>query len=122
MVKSKKIELCFDIDGVICKTNALDYDNSKPIISNIKKINQLYQKGYIIKIFTARYMGRSKNKPHLAKQKGFKLTSKQLRSWKVKYHELIFGKPTYGMFIDDKNLFHKKNWNKYIDKAVKKLN
>jgi hypothetical protein len=29
-------------------------------------------------------------------------TEKQLKSWGVKYHELIFGKPVADVFIDDK--------------------
>jgi hypothetical protein len=32
------------------------------------------------------------------------LTESQLDSWGVKYHSLIFGKPAYDLFIDDKNI------------------
>lgn len=111
--KKKKI-ICFDIDGVICKTAKLNYPKSKPIKKNIKKINELYDLGHYIKIFTARYMGRSNEKVSVAKKKGFKLTSMQLKKWRVKYHKLIFGKPVYDLFIDDKNLFHVSNWSKKI--------
>ena len=55
----KKI-ICFDIDGVICNTKSKNYKESTPIKKNIKKINELYKKGYFIKIFTARYLGRNK--------------------------------------------------------------
>ena len=54
MQKKLNKTLCFDIDGVICTTNKNDYMNSKPKKRNIKVINQLFNKGYNIKIFTAR--------------------------------------------------------------------
>lgn len=119
MKKNKKI-VCFDIDGVICKTNGLNYRNSKPIKKNIKKINDLYNQGFYIKLFTARYMGLSNNIISIATKKNKKVTVPQLKKWGVKYHEVIFGKPVYNLFIDDKNLFHKKYWTKLIDKEIKK--
>ena len=65
---SKK-QLCFDIDGVICKTINSDYKKSKPIKKNIECINKLYKNGYKIIIFTARYMGRTNNNMTLAEKK-----------------------------------------------------
>ena len=62
--KRKKI-ICFDLDGVICITKGGDYNNSKPIRKNIKKINNLYKK-FIITIFTARFMGRTRGNKKLA--------------------------------------------------------
>ena len=39
--------VCFDIDNVICQTNAKkEYSKSKPIKKNIKVINEIYNKGY----------------------------------------------------------------------------
>ena len=60
--------LCFDIDNVICKTKKNNYKNSKPNKRAIKKINQLYDQGYIIKIFTSRYMGRNNENVSKAKK------------------------------------------------------
>ena len=37
------------------------------------------------------------------------MTMKQLKKWKVKYHKLIFGKPSFDLFFDDKTLFFKDN-------------
>ena len=52
-------KLCFDIDGVICAANKKnDYKSAKPIKKNIHFINKLYNNGYEITIFTARYMGK----------------------------------------------------------------
>ena len=66
--------ICFDLDGVICKTKNADYANSTPIKKNIRAINILQNKGYIIKIFTARFMGRSKENSRIASKKGLKLS------------------------------------------------
>ncbi len=48
--------LCFDLDNVICSTKGNRYHESKPRKKIINLINNLYKKGYTIKIFTARYM------------------------------------------------------------------
>ena len=73
--------ICFDIDNVICRTNAKnEYSKSKPNIKVIKLINKLYDNGYTIKIFTARYMGRNNDNIRLANKQGYKKTLKQLKS------------------------------------------
>ena len=35
---------------------------------------------------------------------------------KLKYHQLIMGKPEYDLFIDDKNHNFNKNWSKNLEK------
>lgn len=107
---------CFDLDNVICFTKKNYYKKSKPNKNSIKLINNLYDNGYVIKIFTARFMGRSNENINLAKKKGYKFTNDQLNKWNVKFHELIFGKPSYDIFIDDKSLFFKGNWQKFVKK------
>lgn len=119
MLKKKKI-ICFDLDGVICRTKENNYSKSKPIKKNIKMINYLHNKGHFIKIFTARYMGRSKEDSSLAKKRGYKATLNQLKKWKVNYDTLIFGKPSYDLFIDDKNLNFDKNWTEIIRNKIHK--
>lgn len=115
----KKI-ICFDLDGVICKTAGNKYNKSKPIKKNINFINSLFKKKFIIKIFTARFMGRSNENALLAKKKGFSLTRNQLKKWKVKYHYLIMGKPSYDFFIDDKAYGFDTNWPKKLKKYLEK--
>jgi histidinol phosphatase-like enzyme len=119
MKKNNKI-ICFDIDGIICRTSSLDYCKSKPIKKNIKKINELYNKGFYIKLFTARYMGRSNNMVSIATKRNQEVTVPQLKKWGVKYHEAIFSKPVYSLFVDDRNLFHRKDWIRFIDNEIKK--
>jgi len=111
----KKKIFCFDIDGVICKTLKNKYSSSVPIKQSIKMINKLYLKNKII-IFTSRYMGRNKDNVKKAKAQGYKTTHAQLKSWGLKFHELRFGKPSYDFFLDDKNVFFRKNWHSYFEK------
>tara|TARA_B100001093_G_scaffold519676_1_gene609796 strand:- start:2792 stop:3130 length:339 start_codon:yes stop_codon:yes gene_type:complete len=108
-------KICFDLDGVICVTKNGNYKTSKPKKEVINLINKLYDKYYIL-IFTARYMGRSKESIRLAKKRGFKFTLRQLQKWNLKFHELKFGKPSYDLIIDDKSLGFKKNWHKNLKK------
>lgn len=122
MKRNKKLTLCFDIDNVICKTDKKkDYTLSKPISKNINCINDLFNKGYYIKLFTARYMGRSKENIRIAKKRASNLTIKQLKKWNVSYNEIIFGKPSYDLFVDDKAIFYKGNWSTIIEREIKKI-
>ncbi len=83
-----------DIDNTICKTEGTDYLNSVPVPLVINKINDLYEQGHTIKIFTGRGSRSGKN------WRAF--TEQQLKSWGVKYNELIFGKPHCDIILDDK--------------------
>jgi rfaE bifunctional protein nucleotidyltransferase chain/domain len=86
---------CFDIDGTIC-TISKKYTEAKPIKHIIDKVNDLYDKGHTIKIFTARGQATGWNYKEL--------TEKQLKEWNVKYHQLIMGKPSADLYIDDKTV------------------
>ena len=105
---------CFDLDGTLCSQRNRDYINAIPIKKNIKKVNQLYDNGNKIIIFTARFMGRTKEDKDKAIKLGYKFTKEQIESWGIKYHKLILGKPLYDVIIDDKALFYKKDWSKFI--------
>ena len=113
----KKKIVCFDIDNVICLTKNNAYRNSVPIKKNIYYVNKLYNRFYI-KLFTARYMGRNDDNIEKAYAQGYSFTVKQLKKWKVKYHELIMGKPSFDIVIDDKSVHYKKNWYKLILKKL----
>ena len=116
----KKIIFCFDLDNVICITKKNNYNSSKPNKKAINLINNLYTKGHYIKIFTARYMGRNNENQRKARSQGFNLTTKQLKNWKVKYHKLIMGKPSYDIFVDDKAFGFKKKWVNSLEKKYLK--
>lgn len=112
--------ICFDIDNVICRTNnSKDYKKSKPLKKNINVINSLYDNGFKIIIFTARYMGKFNGNAKLAEKKIRPLTIKQLKSWGIKYNKIFFGKPSYDLFIDDKAIFFKKKWANVLKEKYK---
>jgi len=119
----KKKILCFDLDDDIClnvynKFNLIDYKKSRPIKKSVKIINNLYKSGYQIDIFTARGMSRYNGNINLIHKKLKKLTLMQLKKWKLKYHNLYFGKPYYDFILDDKGYGFKKNWHNDINKVL----
>ncbi len=94
----------FDIDNTICFTKNSDYKKSIPKNKIINLINQLKKNGHTIKIFTSRYMGRNNENSKLVKKKYTAVVRKQLKKWGVNFNELILGKPSFDLFIDDKTL------------------
>ena len=55
-------------------------------------------------------MGRANENVKKAKILGYKFTHNQLKAWNVKFDKLIFGKPSFDIFIDDKSFNFDKNW------------
>ena len=115
--------IAFDLDGVLCDRPSgkehlkhEKYDYCYPISDNIELVNELYNEGHYIKIYTARGMTVFKNNKSLIYEKLFLKTKQFLDQHKVKYHELVMGKEHYNILIDDKvlnsancNLKHKIN-------------
>jgi hypothetical protein len=114
----KRKIICFDIDNVLCKTTKGNYLKSTPIKKNINLVNSLFENGYYIKIFTARYMGRNNDNRQKAIKQAKKITKLQLKRWGLNYHKLILGKPSFDLYIDDKSIFYDKTW---VIKLQKKL-
>ena len=111
--------ICFDIDNVICHTNSKkNYLKSKPIKKNIRLINDIYNNGYTIILYTARGMGRYNGNLTRIKKNIKPLTLKQLKKWSVRYHKIYFGKPSFDLFIDDKSFFFTKKWPKFLKKKL----
>jgi CMP-N,N'-diacetyllegionaminic acid synthase len=115
----KKYIFCFDIDNVICKTTGRNYSKATPDKEAIKIINNLFRAGHKIKIFTARYMGRNNDNIIKAHKAGYKKTLTQLKKWNLNFHNLILGKPTFDIFVDDKAYGYKKNWKNKLKKYYK---
>lgn len=105
----KKYTICFDMDATICESirrfHPEDILKVKPLKCSINDnilwidiINQLYDKGYEIVIFTRRGV----------LPKGRILTKQWLKKYKVNYHKLITKKPHYDLFIGDRveSCFH----------------
>jgi hypothetical protein len=82
-----------DIDGTIC-TQEEDYNEAKPLMRKIAKLNNHYDDGNTVIYWTARGSGTGID--------WSEVTAKQLDSWGVKRHGIQFGKPVYDLFYDDK--------------------
>ena len=85
---------CFDIDGTICTNTDGDYEQAIPFREVIEKVNYLYDKGHKVVFYTGRGSTTGID--------WYDFTKKQLKEWKVKYHELVMGKPYANFYIDDK--------------------
>jgi glycerol-3-phosphate cytidylyltransferase len=95
MFKEKMI-YCFDLDETLCfrNSNSDSYKNARPDQIMIDHVNKLYSCGNKIVIFTARGSSSGINWKDI--------TENQLLKWGVSYSELIMGKPSYDIIIDDK--------------------
>jgi len=99
--------IAFDLDDVICTRTHNDgavekYYSCQPITKMIEIVNECYDSGAQIIIYTARGMtshgGNIANIYHGL----YDLTKKQLDEWGVKHHKLIMGKAHFDLLIDDK--------------------
>lgn len=95
--------IVIDLDDTISFTENRDFKNSKPYKEVINKINELYDKGKKIIIFTARG-GKSCKTLEEKELKYRTITEEWLKEHNVKYHELMFGKPNADYYVDDKNM------------------
>ena len=102
ILTKKNMVIYVDVDETICHYNnvnreeATNYRLAIPLNDRITKINKLYDEGHTIVYWTARGTKTGLN--------WFKVTLEQLDNWNCKYHELRMGKPSYDLFIDDKNI------------------
>ena len=103
--------ICFDLDDTLCVGKP--YVFATPIEEAVAFVNELYDRGFIIKIYTARGMGRF-DCPEKAREAFESLTRRQLRAWNVKYHQLIMGKPSADLYIDDKAVTASGGWQKLL--------
>ena len=101
--KIEKKRFCFDLDNTLVTYPKIknDYRSVKPINKNIKFLNFLYSQGHYIIIYTARRMRTHNGNIKKVKKEIEKLTLDQLKLFKIKYHELVLGKPYANFYIDD---------------------
>ena len=95
----------FDIDGTICNNTDGKYEDAIPMLKRIAVINQLYNEGHTIKLYTARGATTGID--------WTELTVSQMKEWGVKHHTLMLGKPHYDIFIDDKAVSDKRFFERY---------
>ena len=92
-----------DVDDTISFTEDRKFDESKPNIEVINKINELYDKGWNIIIFTARGAKSCKTIQERI-DKYDKVTRDWLDKNNVHYTDVVFGKPNADFYVDDKNM------------------
>ena len=101
--------ICLDIDGVIfSRSESNDYSKVQPNPGVINLIQLLYKQGHKIILFTARG---SKTGINWSDQ-----TISQLTSNSIPYHDLIFGKPPYDFYVDDRSISLQQLYNLFIAK------
>ena len=90
-----------DLDDTISFTYNRDFKNSEPNQPVIDKINELYDNGWKIIIYTAR--GAKSCATLLDREIKYRgITEAWLNEHNVKYHELVFGKMNADYYVDDK--------------------
>lgn len=95
---------CFDIDGVICHTDGLDYGNARPNRPVIERINELYDEGHTIVLQTARGMGTLNGDVPRVYEVWYELTFNQMTEFGVRFHQLFMGKTHADVYVDDKGI------------------
>ena len=100
---SSEQTLIVDCDGVIAdKAHGGEYAKAGPLLHGIAQVNKLYDMGYKITLYTARYGDREKGNIHKQYERGYREWTDWLAKHGVKYHHAFMGKPAGVMYIDDK--------------------
>ena len=86
--------VCVDLDGTLCTNTFGEYESAEPLPWAIDRVNRLAAAGHRIIVFTAR--GTATGIDWEA------VTRDQLARWGVTYDELVFGKPSADVYIDDR--------------------
>jgi len=101
--------IAFDLDDVICwhspeydKLGVDKYLYCEPIDSAIDMVNEYFDSGNKVIIYTARGMNLYRGNLNLIYENLYELTYNQLLDWGLKFHRLVMGKLSYDLLIDDK--------------------
>ncbi len=95
--------LIVDCDGVIAdKKHGGDYAKAGTLQYGIDQVNALYDMGFTITLYTARYGDRESGNINRQYQRGYVEWITWLDKHGVKYHNAYMGKPAGVMYIDDK--------------------
>lgn len=87
----KRLTIAVDIDGILTfETEGHDYKNRTPNPTTIRMVNQLFEVGFNIILYTSRM----KQDQHV--------TEEWLKQHGVRYHTLVLQKLQYDILLDDK--------------------
>lgn len=108
--------LIVDVDDTISTHTNRDYENARPHLDIITKLNRLYDEGWTIIYHTARGQVSCAGDIALIEETKRPVLEAWLKKHNVKYHQLMFGKPIGAYYIDDKAItpdeFMKKEFRK----------
>ena len=93
--------ICFDLDGTLCTNTFGEYQRAEPYAWAIERVKRLAGAGHRIVIHTARGTATGIDWDEL--------TRRQLKRWGVPYDELVFGKPSADVYVDDRGM-HTDDW------------
>jgi hypothetical protein len=104
------MQIIIDLDGTICTEEKMfSRSLAKPIKKSIESVNSLFKAGHTIIIYSARNWIE------------YEMTLNWLLIHKVKFHQLIMGKPQGDVWIDDRAIAFD-NWENTLSILEKKLN
>lgn len=103
------MQIIIDMDGTICSEERT-YSRclAKPKTNAVETINEMYDAGHTIIIYSARTWVE------------YEMTVDWLSKNGVKYHQLMMGKPIGDVWIDDRALQFKDNWEEIRNNILKK--
>lgn len=111
---AKKIVV--DFDDTLCFSHNRDWENGQPNLELIKKLNNLYDCGWQVDIYTARGSISCSTREQ-AENKYRNSMEKWLEKYNVKYHNFSFQKPLAQYYIDDKAISPEK----FLDLNIQEL-
>ena len=92
-----------DCDGVIAdKSHGGQYHLAEPLTYGIEQVNKLYDMGFEVVLYTARYGDRECGNIHRQYERGYREWTDWLEKHGVKYTYAWMGKPAGAIYIDDK--------------------
>lgn len=103
------MQIIIDMDGTICsEERTFSRCLAKPKDNAIVAVNALYDAGHIVIIYSARTWVE------------YEMTVDWLRKYGVKYHQLFMGKPIGDVWIDDRAISFRDNWDEITEKLLQK--
>ena len=104
------MQIVIDLDGTICnEMRQFSRCLAEPYPDAVATINELYDAGHTIIIYSARTWVE------------YEMTVDWLKRHGVKYHQLFMGKPVGDVWIDDRAITARNNWNE-IRETLKNRN
>jgi capsule biosynthesis phosphatase len=102
MLPNSRRTLVIDVDHTIADSEDYKYKDAKVIKHARKFVNKWYDEGWHIVIMTARYYGRNAGNINNIYRDGYQELKRWLDKHKFKYHDIIMGKPSAFMYIDNR--------------------